>query len=100
MSYPSLHSRSAFQCSDAGGAGNGGRQEKVPQCQTVSSLVDNPQDPQGGWKEQSEWDLLCNNDILIREPSEYDIWRDILVQQKPVAGGSEGMKTSRTWTQA
>ena len=86
--------------SDAGGAGDGGRQEKVPQCQTVSSLVDKPQDPQGGWKEQSEWDLLCNNDTLIREPSEYDIWRDILVQQKPVAGGSEGMKTSRTWTQA
>ena len=79
----------------------GGGQEKPSQCQTVSSLVDRPQAEESGgvWK-QDQWDLLDDN-TLVGEPSEYTIWRDILVQQKPSAANSSGaMKTSRTWTQA
>ena len=77
----------------------GGGEEKPSQCQTVSSLVDRPQaqEPAG-----RVWDLLDDDNTLVGQPSEYAIWRDILVQQKPnaAATSSVGMKTSRTWTQA
>ena len=88
-----------FLLSDAGG--QTGRQEKPSQCHTVSSLIDRPQGQEsGGERKQSQWDLIDNDGTLIGEPSEYAIWRDILVQQKPSATGSDVMKTSRTWTQA
>ena len=82
----------------------GGGEEKPGQCQTVSSLVDRPQaqEPAGQVWKQNQWDLLDNDVTLVGQPSEYAIWRDILVQQKPSAAAtsSDGMKTSRTWTQA
>ena len=82
----------------------GGGEEKPAQCQTVSSLVDRPlaQEPSGRVWKQNQSDLFDEDDTLVGQPSEYAIWRDILVQQKPSAAAtsSDGMKTSRTWTQA
>ena len=86
-------------------SGNKGEKEKRGKsspCQTVSSLVDQPPEQSPGrWKPASQqWDLL-DDDTLVGEPSEYAIWRDVLVQQKqPATAGSDAMKTSRTWTQA